>query len=324
MRSHLKTDVWKRRLAYILDRGITSCELLFFYPLNRPGFGGPSRCAHLVVTAIAALSTLLCSSRALESPYWCVSEGEMKQAFQSLCQTRRSRLIAARDLYQMYVFSMHGRHGYANANWCPQSTPRLSALLVTPNLKRTTVSSVTIMLTRILSCNRIVQDTLKEIVPADPIFQVYVRFYITIFTLLAILIPAALLDRVGRRPVLMGLMLLMFLLLQMPTFGFTGNMQIAIVVSSKFLFVVLYGAIEVIHTVYAAEAFPLYYRGKQFSILEPKKESSNMKGIEMGMAVTISIYHGILVLMEFAMPNLWRWMYFYPLTYYLVPCVSTC
>ncbi|PYI33460.1 hypothetical protein BP00DRAFT_392542 [Aspergillus indologenus CBS 114.80] len=81
-------------------------------------------CAAILITALPWL--------ALESPHQSITRGHITTAFQTLRKTRPSAIVAARDLYRVYV-----------------SSPRRSSSL-TPAARRAIISSTAIMLTRVL------------------------------------------------------------------------------------------------------------------------------------------------------------------------------
>ncbi|KAK2766642.1 hypothetical protein FQN54_005953, partial [Arachnomyces sp. PD_36] len=162
---------------------------------------------------------------AVESPRRSVLNGDLKTALRTLYKTRPSRLIAARDFYRIHVASISKSKPQQ-----PQNIATLSACLANPTLRRATISSVIIMLTRVLIIPfELVLQAAEPSSSSDT--QLIVGLLLSVRGLVFTYFLNALIDRIRRRRLLLGF--------------------------------IVFGAMDIsaICTTYAVEVLPSAYRG---------------------------------------------------------------
>ena len=241
----------------------------------------------LLFSVLAGCLTLGLSISSLESPYWLALNGPIPAAFDSLRGFRDTEIIAARDLYNIYVTEDPNDSKNGSFTW-PKSSSRPSELFTNRRLRTTIMTCTLLMLTRAIS---IVETAL--IVPdlyKPSVFALSVLSIMFTGSVCGIILAAWLLHRWGRRRMLISLLCGIFvshlgLSLTLP------NQLVQVVISaiSASCIVSLHFAAELIFTVYISELFPLYYRGK-IDPMRIRERGSDLK-IEMGVAFTISFFY---------------------------------
>lgn len=74
-----------------------------FYPIQSAGYPGLNWRLMLASTAFPPIIVCIMTYFAPESPRWLMGRGRYRQAYKSLCTLRKTRLQAARDLYEIHV-----------------------------------------------------------------------------------------------------------------------------------------------------------------------------------------------------------------------------
>lgn len=74
-----------------------------FYGVNKPSLPGLNWRLMLASTAIPPIFVCAMTYYAPESPRWLMSKGRYREAFHSLTRLRKTRLMAARDFYDIHV-----------------------------------------------------------------------------------------------------------------------------------------------------------------------------------------------------------------------------
>jgi hypothetical protein len=209
-----------------------------------------------------------------ESPYWCVYNGRMQEAFQSLYFSRKVKVMAARDLWQIYLADVHAMH--RGSSQYPSSVFQLTTLAANPQLRRAIVAVAAIILSRNLSAYEVARGHLYDYAMGevsrllDTSFRVrtlvlsFIGIFLPYITFAYMAICGRWLDRFGRRPFLMGLTLFMFLLIQAPGIEPTGNQALSLRICSVIalcFYVVSYQTTDMLHTVYTSEVFLTRYNG---------------------------------------------------------------
>lgn len=211
------------------------------------------------ITIVAALILLglVSGDRTPESPYWYVSKGEIRQAFESLSYFRRTKIIAARDLCQIYFSRMQGGTGRAQR---PTSTSRLHMAEAYLQFWRAMVALAGILLTRNMTAFQDARAR-KYFQMISDLDEHSLGAHVTIFSLIVMGVLAVRIDKLGRRAALLTLTPLLLLLMQ--ALGSEPDPEDPL--SDSFVGQVVYRALyqagEAVYMVYAAEVFPVQYNG---------------------------------------------------------------
>lgn len=214
---------------------------------------------HALILPISALLILSLPYMAVESLHQSVLNGQIKTAFQTLYKTRPSKFIAARDLYLIHVTSISRAktqtHESSAFNFSPAQRPRdiptLKTCLSNPILRRATISSVTIMLTRILIIPTEVDELYVSKTSRYSDRQLRMGLLTSARAFVFVCLLTALVNRVRRRRLLPILVLCELLV-----FSHADEYTPSHLLLSGFPTI-----IATICTMYAAEVFPSDYRG---------------------------------------------------------------
>jgi hypothetical protein len=82
-----------------------------------------------------------------ESPRWYIKKGRYRDAFESLCKLRNTRLQAARDLYYIHAQLEVEREFATKSNY----VMRFVELFTIPRIRRATVASGVVMIAQQMS-----------------------------------------------------------------------------------------------------------------------------------------------------------------------------
>ncbi|CAG8004806.1 unnamed protein product, partial [Penicillium nalgiovense] len=217
--------------------------------------------------------TLLClitADKLPESPYWCILNGKMQDAMDSLCHFRKAEIVAARDLHQI-----HSTLGELSSTQDFQKDCSVLRALEHSQFKRAALASIPIILTLNMSAVQVAHaDFWYETLPMFN--RITLEPTIAIFPVIFVFLLAGQLDKIGRRRSAMALILLMLLSMQIPVVEFTGDPASMVSFVSQILLIVLYQTVELVFSVYTAEVFPWQYN-------------------DLGMAITTSLGHGSII-----------------------------
>jgi ribosomal protein S15P/S13E len=208
----------------------------------------------IIFSALAASLVLGLSIKMPESPYWLAMNGKVQAAYESLRSFRETEVIAARDLYQIYITDEQNNLRNGNLTW-PKPFPRPSELLTNNRLRVIVIANIAFMITRVFS---LTQHLSVFALDMSSTFNLYATSVRNILSCCAPVLLTFLVDRLARRHMLISLLWGMFVLMLVPLL--TSN-QVASLIS-KSCFFILFSVGELAFSIYIAEAFPLYHRGK--------------------------------------------------------------
>ena len=199
---------------------------------------------HIIILPIAALYIVSLPHMALDSPYQFMARGHIATSLQTLYKTRSSNIVAARDLYRIYVASSFES---SRANQSP----------------RRVIISITIMLIQVLMIppelltGHLLNSNATESVVRTTLFSS------SCFVLGAISVVCSAIDhdRFGQRRFLFVLVLIiMQLLFLMIPFDFSSLGILIVSISIHYMLSVVFAAVA---TVYAVEVLPYHCRGME-------------------------------------------------------------
>ena len=226
----------------------------------------------LVFTSISGV-TLLClitANKLPESPYWCILNGKMQDALDSLCHFRKAEIVAARDLHQI-----HSSLGELSSTQNFREDFSFLQALKHPQFKRAALASIPMILTLNMSAVQVAHaDFWYETLPM--LDRINFEPIIAIFPVIFVWLLAVKVDKIGRRRSAMALILLMLLSMQIPVVELTGDPASMVSFVSQILLIALYQTVELVFSVYTAEVFPWEYN-------------------DLGMAITTSLGHGSII-----------------------------
>lgn len=199
---------------------------------------------HIIILPIAALYILSLPHMALDSPYQFMARGHIATSLQTLYKTRSSNIVAARDLYRIYVASSFES---SRANQSP----------------RRVIISITIMLIQVLMIppelltgHLLNSNATENVVRMTMVFS-------SCFALSAISVVYSSIDhnQVGQRRFLFVLVLIiMQLLFLVIPFDFSSLAILIVSFCIQFMLSVVFSAVA---TVYAVEVLPYHCRGME-------------------------------------------------------------
>ncbi|KAJ5664320.1 MFS general substrate transporter [Penicillium longicatenatum] len=134
-------------LLMVLFEALSNCGRLIVF-ITRTNTNLDIGIIIIVPSAFIIVAQALVNA-APESPYWCVYNGRMQEAFQSLYFSRKVKVMAARDLWQIYLADVHAMH--RGSSQYPSSVFQLTTLAANPQLRRAIVAVAAIILSRNLS-----------------------------------------------------------------------------------------------------------------------------------------------------------------------------
>lgn len=235
--------------------------------------------------------TLLClitANKLPESPYWCILNGKMQDALDSLCHFRKAEIVAARDLHQI-----HSTLGELSNTQDFQKDFSFLRALKHSQFKRAALASIPMILTLNMSAVQVAHaDFWYKTLPM--LNRINFEPTIAIFPMIFVWLLAGRLDEIGRRRSAMALILLMLLSMQIPVVEFTGDPASMVSSVSQILLITLYQTVELVFSVYTAEVFPWQYNGMA-SNLPCGSNGTNSSGADLGMAITTSLSHGSII-----------------------------
>ncbi|KAJ5877605.1 hypothetical protein N7455_001070 [Penicillium solitum] len=200
--------------------------------------------------------TLLClitANKLPESPYWCILNGKMQDALDSLCHFRKAEIVAARDLHQI-----HSTLGELSSTQDFQKDFSFLRALKHSQFKRAALASIPMILTLNMSAVQVAHaDFWYKTLPM--LNRINFEPTIAIFPMIFVWLLAGRLDEIGRRRSAMALILLMLLSMQIPVVEFTGDPASMVSSVSQILLITLYQTVELVFSVYTAEVFPWQY-----------------------------------------------------------------
>jgi Na+/melibiose symporter-like transporter len=248
----------------------------------------------LFFSVLAGCLILGLSTPSLESPYWLALNGPIPAAFDSLRGFRDTEIIAARDLYNIYVTEDPNDSKNSSFTW-PKSSSRSSELFTNRRLRTTIMTCTLLMLTRAFSTVESVLTVPDFNGPSVSVLSVLSIMFTG--SVCGLILTAWLFDRWGRRRMLISLLCGMFVFRLGLSLSLPNQLvQVVISIISASCFVSLQVAAEFIFTVYISEVFPLYYRGKMDPI-RIRERVSDLK-IEMGVAFTISFFYACVAILS--------------------------
>lgn len=244
----------------------------------------------LVFTSISGV-TLLClitANKLPESPYWCILNGKMQDALDSLCHFRKAEIVAARDLHQI-----HSSLSELSSTQNFREDFSFLQALKHPQFKRAALASIPMILTLNMSAVQVAHaDFWYETLPM--LDRINFEPIIAIFPVIFVWLLAVKVDKIGRRRSAMALILLMLLSMQIPVVELTGDPASMVSFVSQILLIALYQTVELVFSVYTAEVFPWEYNG-MVSNLPCGSNDTNSSGADLGMAITTSLGHGSII-----------------------------
>lgn len=107
---------------------------------------GISPTLNMICNVCTASLLLVRISLSAESPHWLVLRGQMHQAYQSLCQLRKTEIQAARDLYRIYVQTVLEQQHYRYTGL----TATFYQLFAFPKIRRALLSSTIVSVSKVL------------------------------------------------------------------------------------------------------------------------------------------------------------------------------
>ena len=219
---------------------------------------------HSTVLQIATTCTLiLWTSLSAESPHWLILRGQMYQAYVTLRRLRKSRILAARDLYRIYL-QVGDHDDYNDRNL----SRRLLEILTVPSIRRMLLSAAAVMISLDLCGTSMVNKLLRQSLTriwfgSEIIFKVII--------ICVSMYATTLIDKWGRRRLLLKAIPRMVLALWFSAFVkiLPANTLRRIVEMALQAFFLMYWALgRLVPVVYSSELFPISRRGKIIALLQ--------------------------------------------------------
>jgi hypothetical protein len=204
-----------------------------------------------------------------ESPYSSVGKGNAQEAYETLCRARKHKILAACDLYRILSFTQNA----------PPKTPFLPSRATL----RATASLAILVTAQIIPRVLIVYMQLHLDLGYSGIILILL---ITLFVgVRPISLPV--LDRLSRRRLVLAAMLITPSIVFIECIGLRAKSW-ALVACAHLLLLLPIAVQTLLPVVYAAEAFPLEFRGASSSLLS-SRVYANAEVIDVGMAVGASL-----------------------------------
>lgn len=200
-----------------------------------------------------------------DSPYWLVQKGDMKSAYKSIRDSRSTDLVACRDLYQIYIKTKQYRSQHAE-RFGYREHPRAIEALTNSRVRPIFATCLAISFLMEYSAFSSMVDGTEFLDGTLESASLNLFIWIVFLCLLCavFLIVILKLDRVGRRPISIGLMILVFIFISVPFvfpwrhWGFRNKLPRTI---SNIGVSIFMSPARVPLSLYLWEAFPLLYRG---------------------------------------------------------------
>lgn len=200
-----------------------------------------------------------------DSPYWLVQKGDIKSAYNSIRDFRSTDLVACRDLYQIHIKTKQYRSQHAE-QFGSREHPRAIEAFTNSRVRPifATCLAISILMeyssfSSIIDGTEFSDGTLES--ASLNLFILIVMFCLFCVVFLIVILKV---DRVGRRPISIGVMTLLFIFTSVPfvfpwrRWGFGS--KIPRMISNVGVFILISPA-RVSFSLYLWEAFPLLYRG---------------------------------------------------------------
>jgi len=244
-------------------------------------------------SVLASCLVLGLSIQSPESPYWLAMNGPIPAAFDSLRRFRDTEIIAARDLYNIYVTDDPNDSKNGNFTW-PNSSSRPSEMFTNRRLRTIIMTCTLLMVLRAIST---VEAALIIIdINTPSVFVLSIASIMLVGSVCGAILTAFLLDRLGRRRMLISSLCGIFFFRLGLSLTPPGQLLLVFSIISSSCIFILHFATELIFTVYISEVFPLYYRGKMDPMLI-RETVSDLK-IEMGVALIISFFNACVAILS--------------------------
>lgn len=210
-----------------------------------------------------------------DSPYWLVQSGDVKSAYKSLRDSRSTSLIACRDLYQIYIKNKQHRSQHAE-QFGYRNHPRAIEAFTNSRVRPIFATCIAVSLSLEYSLFSSLIDGTEFSDGTWKTASIQQFMSILILCLIGAVLLSVILkvDRVGRRPISIGLMTLVLIFTLVPfvfpwhSWGFDSKTPRTI--SDVGVFTLIIPA-RVPLFLYLWEAFPLLYRGTVTKSINPKE-----------------------------------------------------
>lgn len=237
---------------------------LAFYHVGSHGIGGGLNWRLILGSAcIPAIIILFLIPFVPESPRWLMGKNRHKDSFDSLCQLRLARIIAARDTFYQHVLLQEEKSYIGVSTW----KRYVEMFTVRRNRNGTFAAWIILFLQQFCGVNAIVYYNSTIFVESgfSQVSGLIASWGFGMVNFVFAFPTFFLIDRYGRRKLLLISFPLMALFLLWTGFGFFAEegskTRIGIVASGVYIFAVIYSTgFGPIPFVYIAEAFPLYIR----------------------------------------------------------------
>lgn len=240
-------------------------SLAFYYVGHHGISGGLNWRLMLGSACIPALIVLVQVPFVPESPRWLMGKDRHKDAFESLCELRFSKIEAARDCFYQYVL-LQEENSYGSASYFQRV---LEMFTVRRNRNGAVGAWIVMFMQQFCGINVIAYYSSSIFVESN-LSQVKAMLASWGFGMINFLfaIPAFYtIDSFGRRNLLLTTFPLMCIFLLMAGFGFwipfdsNPHGRLAVIIIGIYLFACVYSSGEgPVPFTYSAEAFPLYIR----------------------------------------------------------------
>ncbi|KAF4552279.1 Sugar (and other) transporter-like protein 45 [Elsinoe fawcettii] len=129
---------WQMWTAFGIMMGFLASVV--FYGVRNDNLPGLNWRLMLASTSIPPIFVCAMTYFAVESPRWLMSKGRYRQAYDSLCKLRKTRLMAARDLYDIHIRLMLEKEVKPKTAWT-----RATKLFAVPRNRRAAQSAFFVM-----------------------------------------------------------------------------------------------------------------------------------------------------------------------------------
>lgn len=247
-----------------------------------------------------------------ESPNWLVLNGQMSQAYDSLCLLRKIEVQAARDLYNIYTQIAPQQRGYKHTGLAT----RLCQLVTLPNIRRAFLSAVIVSVYSVLANVRImpIEHLIPDFEQADGYNPMLMMDLMTIeaFSTNGLALVALYgIDAYGRRGLLIRMMLICFLPLLLASLisAFTEIRVFKAILHSAFQTIMSIGGF--VPLTYSAEVFPLSHRGRYcYSI---PRSITHINCTDLGAPLSYSVISAIHIVTQALSVFSWGLFFLRPL-----------